>query len=516
MTTPTPIPRRQFLKSTTALATAALATRLDRTFAITQQHDPPNILWIMTDEHNASVLGSYGNKIARTPHMDSLAERGVAFDGCYCNSPLCVPSRASLTAGKYVSRVSVWNNDCELPSADIPSLPRVLNAAGYESYLCGKQHYDYSRRYGFTEVGGNFNNNYKTGFGGRRDPNDLFQNHLSERFSEFHPGDHGSSVEHDRRVTAGALDFISKRNAGGMSEKPFFLYVGYLCPHFPLIVPREYWEHFQGKIDLPNVPPGHVESFPLNYKQLRVGFKEIGVPDDTVRRGRELYYGLTEWIDNEIGKVLTAFYANKKIADNTVIVYASDHGENMGEHGMWWKNDMFDCSARVPLIVSWPKRWAGGQRRTQACSLLDLVQTLASIGDGHTPDDWNGNSMLPWLDNPKSHWKDFALSEYYAHNISSGYVMARSANWKYTYHTTIDKNHGPERQLYDLSADPHEFHNLAAAPEHKELIALLDNRIEKETGNAPDETEQRARHDLKQGYHRTDRRPRAANAKAEQ
>ncbi|HEY1685323.1 MAG TPA: sulfatase-like hydrolase/transferase [Tepidisphaeraceae bacterium] len=503
-----PIPRRQFLKASAAVAaTTALSSRWQRTFAINKPQRSPNILWIMSDEHNASVLGCYGNKISRTPRMDSLAERGVTFDACYCNSPLCVPSRASLTAGKYCSRVNVWNLECELPSADIPSLPRVLNAAGYESYLCGKQHYDYSRRYGFTEIGGNFNNNYKTGFGGRRDPNDLVQDRLSPRFDNFHPGNHGSSVEHDRRVTAGALDFLSKHGTGGVSEKPFFLYVGYLCPHFPLVVPREYWQHYQGKIDLPNVPPGHVDSFPLNYKQLRAGFREIGVPDDTVRRGRELYYGLTEWIDNEIGKVLDVFHANKAIADNTVLVYASDHGENMGEHGMWWKNDMFDCSARIPLIVSWPKRWPGGHRRTQTCSLLDLVQTLGAIGGGHTPHDWNGDSMLGWLDDKSTNWKDFAISEYYAHNISSGYVMARSSNWKYTYHTTIDKDHPAERQLYDVKNDPAEFHNLAGDPKHQQLIVELDKRMVAELGAAPDETEQRARHELKIGYHRTDKPP---------
>jgi choline-sulfatase len=508
------VARRDFLKATAAgAAGVALSSRLQRTFAINQQNDRPNIIWIMSDEHNANVLGAYGNKIARTPHMDSLAANGITFDACYCNSPLCVPSRASLTSGKYCSRVSVWNNDCELPSADIPSLPRVLNAAGYESYLCGKQHYDYSRRYGFTEIGGNFNNNYKTGFGGRRDPDDLVQDHLSPRFDEFHPGDHGSSVRHDMRVTTGALDFLSKRGGG---EKPFFLWVGYISPHFPLIVPRTYWEHFQGKIDMPEIPAGLLDSLPLNYKHLRAGFKEIGVPDDTVRRGRELYYGLTEWIDGKIGEVLNTLKANPAIADNTIIIYASDHGENMGEHGMWWKNAMYDTSARVPLIVNWPKRWTGGQRRTQSCSILDLVQTVAAMGGGKTPENWNGHSMVSWLEDPKTPWKDFAVSEYYAHNIASGFVMARTANWKYTYLTTIDDHHPAERQLFDLKSDPEEFHNLAADPAHVKLVAELDQRIFKEIGEAPDETEQRARRELKKGYHRTDKPPGGVGAKAEE
>ena len=108
----------------------------------------------MSDEHNASVLGCYGNRIIRTPNLDRLAERGIVFERAYTNSPLCVPSRLAFTAGKYVSRIGAWNNDCRLPTSDYPSLPRILNAAGYESFLCGKMHYDATCRYGFTELGG--------------------------------------------------------------------------------------------------------------------------------------------------------------------------------------------------------------------------------------------------------------------------------------------------------------------------------------------------------------------------
>jgi choline-sulfatase len=250
--------------------------------------------------------------------------------------------------------VAVWNNDRELPSADIPSLPHVLNQAGYESLLCGKQHYDFSRRYGFTEIGGNFNNNYKTGKGKRLAPDDLEQRELSSRFEEFYAGDHGNSVEHDRHVTAGAIEF--------------------LAPHFPLTVPEEYWDRYRGKIEMPIIPEDYLDSLPFNYKHLRTSFGLIGAPDETVRRGRELYCGLTNWVDSEIGKVLETLRSNKKIAENTVITYASDHGENMAEHGLWWKNSMHEDPAHVPLIISWPQRSASDQRRAGgilACRLSE-------------------------------------------------------------------------------------------------------------------------------------------------
>jgi choline-sulfatase len=497
------IDRRQFL-NTTAAGACGLALQASKASGLLKTPKKPNILWIMSDEHNPHVAGCYSNQVVQTPHIDGLARDGITFDTHYCNSPLCVPSRMSLTAGKYSSRVDVWGLTNWLADPDIPSLPRVLNAAGYQSFLCGKQHYDYSRRYGFTEIGGNFNNWYMTGKGRRLPPTHLTQERLSPRFNEFHPGDHGSTVEHDRRVTAGAVDFLSKRQGG---DQPFFLFAGYLAPHFPLIVPDEYWEKYRGKVDMPVIPDGFLDSLSLNYKVQRAGFEEIGVPDETVRRGRELYYGLTEWVDNEIGKVLAALRMHPDIAENTIIIYSSDHGENMGEHGLWWKNCMFEQATRVPLVISWPKRWRGGQRRAGASSHVDLVQTVAAMGGGHTPGDWNGESMLHWMDHGSAKWKNYAVSEYYAHDTASGYLMIRVGEWKYVYHTVIDKDHPAQRELYNLSSDPQEFHNLANQRENQARIESMHRMLVKEVAGDPDETEQRSRFQLSRGYTRSDPRP---------
>lgn len=504
------ITRRQFV-NTASVSVLGMALEKGHAARLLKGRRP-NILWIMSDEHNPHVASYYGNQLIRTPNIDSLARDGVTFDGHYCSSPLCVPSRLSLTAGKYASRVGAWGLSCELPSADIPSLPRILNNAGYQSFLCGKQHYDYSRRYGFTEVGGNFNNWYKTGRGHRLPPTHVTQERLSPRFDNFHPGDHGSTVEHDRRVTAGAVEFLSKQQWG---DKPFFFFVGYLAPHFPLVVPQEYWDRYRGKVDMPVIPDGFLDRLPLNYRVQRAGFEEIGVPDDTVRRGRELYYGLTDWADNEIGKILAALRMHPEVAENTVIIYSSDHGENMGEHGMWWKNCMYEQSSRVPLVISWPKRWHGGQRRKGASSHMDLVQTIADVAGGHTPEDWNGQSMLPWLDHGSTKWKDYAVSEYYAHNTASGYVMLRSGDWKYVYHTVIDKDHPAERELYNVVTDPGEFTNLAADSQHKVRLDQMHKSLLKEVQADPDETEQRSRFQLSRGYQRPDPRPAGTQVDAE-
>lgn len=461
---------------------------------------PPNILVIMSDEHNYRVAGCYGNTTARTPNLDRLAARGVTFDTCYTNSPLCVPARLAFTACKYIHRTGAWNNSCWLPSDEYPSIARVMNAAGYQSFLCGKQHYDATRRYGFTEIGGNMNNSFKNGLGSRRAANDETVNMRAgrARYAQFHAGEDSGVISHDRRVTAGVVDFLSRRQR---NEKPFFLFAGYLAPHFPLIVPERYWSHYKGRVPMPEIPKGFLESMPLNYKHLRWGFGVPAADAETIRRGRELYYGFTEWVDNEIGTVLQTL-SRSPFADDTVVIYTTDHGENMGEHGLWWKNCVYEQAAHIPLIVSWPRRWKGGQRRTGACAHVDVVRTIAELGGGRAPGDWNGSSMVRWLDNPKMRWKDLAATQYYAHNIASGYAMLRTGDWKYVYHSAPDAQHRAERELYNLKQDPMEFHNLAAQPADSRRVAAMHAALVKELGEDPDETERRCRADYARGYNR--------------
>ena len=464
--------------------------------------DRPNILVIMSDEHTASVMGCYGNEIAQTPTMDRLSADGIAFDCAYTNSPLCVPARLAFTAGKYVSRVGAWSNSTWLPSDDMPSLPRSMNAAGYESFLCGKMHYDKIRRYGFTDIlpDAYTNNYHKTGRGKRRAADDETINTKNRdgRFANFHPGDNSDVLDHDREVTDRAVEFLAGRER---SDKPFFLLAGYLSPHFPLIVPEKYWQTYKGRVPMPVLPPGNVESQPLNYHHLRRGFGVVETDPAIVRKGRELAYGLTQWLDDEMAKVLAAL-ASSEAADNTVVIYTTDHGENMGDHHLWWKNNMYDHSARVPLIVSWPARWASGQRRTGVCSLADVVQTIVELGGGQPGDDWDGDSLCAWMDDETAEWKDSAISEYYAHNICSGFVMYRQGQYKYVYHTPADDDHPPERELYDMVADPGEFTNLSSAPEHAEQMARMHEAMVAELGEHPDQTEQRCRADYARGYGR--------------
>ncbi len=452
----------------------------------------PNIILIFSDSHRADVTGCSGNKIVQTPNLDNLARRGVVFENCYCSSPLCGPSRNSFTAGKYSSRVNVWNNNYELPDpgGSLPTLPRIMNAAGYESYYYGHMDYPPTNSYGFNKLGKG--GRQKTREGQRRDPDDLKPKAgYSKVFDGSHEGDDSRILNGGREATTAALDFLKNRKNGG---KPFFLLMGYAAPHYPFTAPAEYYAKYKGKIPAPEIPAGYLDSLPLNYKHLRIAFNNEDVPDDVACKSRELYYALTEWFDNEVGKVLTALN-NTEFADNTVVIYSSDHAENLGEHGLWLKNAMYDSATRVPLIVSWPERWGGGQRRQGACSLLDVTRTIADIARAKVPADWNGDSLVPWLDDPKHPWKDLAVSEYYAHNIASGYAMIRTGNYKYVYHTPADSAHPAEQELYNLAKDPGELDNLAGNPEYKQQMDRMHAALAKEVGEDPEKIEQRCRAD---------------------
>jgi choline-sulfatase len=462
----------------------------------------PNILVIMTDEHNASVMGCAGDKIARTPNLDALAACGILFSAHYCGSPICIPSRQTFTTGKYVSRHNVWGNTKGVPEGT-PSIARLLNAAGYESFLDGKMHYKGGASHGFTlldEIGNGRKMQPKNQpetpekdtrtSPRRRVPAEQFTDNgtrLGEEFSPLGVADMDTFIDVGRRKSA--VTFLHERK---LEEKPFFLVVGFIAPHYPLQAPAELLAHFKDKVPMPEIPDGYLEKLPLNYKHLRNERAFEHVPMETVKLAREAYYARTEWIDQQIGQVLEALKSSAH-AENTIVIYTSDHGENIGEHGLWWKNCLYDTAARVPLIISWPQRWKGGQLRTGACGSVDLVQTIADLAKTKAPEDWNGNSMLPWLDKSAYAWKDLAVSEFYAGYTSSGMAMIRQGDWKYVYHSRADQKYGPERELYDIHTDPKEMRNLAGDPQQLQRMLAMHAALVKELGEDPEKTEQRYR-----------------------
>lgn len=460
----------------------------------------PNIIFIMSDEHDPAVTGCYGDPLVQTPNLDRLASQGVTFDSCYCNSPLCVPSRLSFTSGKYISRVGAWNNECKLPSDTMPSLPRTLRQFGMTPYLCGKQHYASDRRYGFEDLLPTFNRNTKKGRGSRLSLDEETchkgKSLWERRAAEFYPGDNSRTLDHDRTVTERAIRFLQDRPP---EADPYFLFAGYVAPHFPLIAPNDIYQRYKGQVPLPDLPEGYEDDLLPNYEALRQGFGFQNLDPGTIQYGRDLYWALTDWFDREVGRLLDAAHQRPDI-DNTIIIYTSDHGENKGDHGLWWKNCHYESSARIPLLVSWPAQWNGGQRRSQVCSLLDVVQTVVELSGGSAPDDWDGDSLVPLLNDPSTPWKDYAVSEYYAHHIVSGMTMIRKGEWKYIYHSSSRHDGKAHRELYNLKEDPKEFRNLADHPQNQEQLDSLHALLVQELGEDPEAIEQRCLRDLTEGY----------------
>ncbi|EEC55609.1 MULTISPECIES: sulfatase-like hydrolase/transferase [Bacteroides] len=463
-----------------------------------QENCRPNIVLIISDEHNGNIMGCMGDPYIHTPNLDALAENGILFKSHYCASPISGPSRQSLTTGKYVSHHNVWGNTVGCPN-DITSLPRIMQQQGYETVLTGGMKYN-GLNYGWNSY--KANDGYKIAYDKKKKAGTdiaqkrerikagVFVNNKEDIGKEFTPmGATDMNLFTDIQRSQDAIAYIKNR---AHVKQPFFLLVGLMAPHYPLQATQELVDKYKDKIPMPKIPKGYIENLPLNYKHLRNTRKLENVPKEIVKKARECYYARVEWADSQIGKIIKTINESP-MADNTIIIYTSDHGENLGEHGLWWKNCLYDCSAKVPLIISNPKRWKGKQTRSKNTESVDLVQTIADLGGTKVPNDWDGESMLPLLEDSTYNWKDFAICEYYAGYIASGITMYRQGKWKYVYHARMDENHGPEIELYDMDNDPEELTNLARDNQYKMLIQDLHQELICKLGEDPELIEKRYR-----------------------
>ena len=448
----------------------------------------PNFLIIMSDEHGPMFSRTYGHPFVETPSMDRLAERGATFDAAYCNAPLCVPSRLSFMTGRYVSRCGGWDNATPLP-ADAITWPYLLRAAGYDAVLAGKMHligpdrlhgfrtqlaYDphgggtedsaTARRLGLSTGGMHPIYSWADGIPTASDP--------WPSVAEARAGT-GPMIEADDAIEAAALRYLAQP---ARKKRPFALCVGFVAPHFPFVVPEPYFSmYYPEKADLPNMPPGHLEDLPPAALRLRQAFGFDGYTDDQIRRARAAYYGLVSYVDAKIGRLLDALEEHS-LAENTAVIYTSDHGESLGEHGLWRKMNFYEQSARVPLQISLPGAIPAERRVPDTVSLVDVTATILELAGLKPPtgaSTMDGESLLRLMRGETSTWKDEAFIEHLAHGTDRARAMLRRGRWKLCY------SHGepPELELYDLETDPGEFTNLAYHPDHRGAQDELVTRI---------------------------------------
>lgn len=458
---------------------------------------PKNVLLIISDEHRPDALGCAGHPQVETPHIDKLAADGVRFTNAYCSSPLCVPSRASFATGQYVHEIGCWDN-----AAPYEGSPRSwghhLTDHGVNHATIGKLHFEPGVDDGFDEQLLTEHMETLDTFSLYRDPPRIRPNGRDriERAGPVPDGEAWYNADNpddicDENRFARAVEWIEEQSE---RDEPWLLSVNPLIPHFPLEVERSYYERYpESKMDLPLDYPAADDHPALN--QLRKHFDGSGLDEETLRRTRSAYYGLVTVLDDYIGDLLDALERSGQ-ADETLVIYTSDHGEPLGDHELWWKCCMYEQSVGVPLIMRGP---GIESRRTLEwpVSLLDVVPTMTESLEVPADTSWRGRSLLPVATGDRDLDPDRAVfSEYHAHGVSHGFYMIRRGPYKYVHY--VD---GPD-QLFDLESDPQEMENLAQDPEHHDIKASLEEELKAVVD--PAAVDERAREDQRRRRERLD------------
>ncbi len=426
----------------------------------------PNLLILMADQLSACALPCYGDAVARTPHIDALADRGVVFDAAYCNSPLCAPSRGVLTYGRLPSGTGVHDNAAEFPS-QVPGFAHYLRHAGYRTILTGKMHYcGPDQLHGFEER--LTTDIYPADYGWTPDWTDFATRpdwyHSMESVIQAGPCARTNQIDFDEEVAFTAQQKLFDI-ARGNDRRPFCMVASFTHPHDPFTITEDYWNRYRDA----DIPPPRIAApaTDAHARRLRhvIGMDLQTVTPAQVQAARRAYYAEISYFDDHVGRILAALRA-ARLEQETIVLLIADHGEMLGERGLWYKMNFHEWAARVPLVVRAPSQFAPG-RVAAAVSLADLLPTLAEIaGDGRAPAyaaPIDGRSLLPHLSRSGGH--DEAIGEYLAEGALAPMVMIRRGTEKFIHAP------GDDDMLFDLAADPDEQVNRAADPAHAARVA---------------------------------------------
>lgn len=433
----------------------------------------PNILLLMCDQLAAAALPFHGNGVVKAPNLAKLAARSAIFDKAYCNSPICAPSRFSMLSGRLPTAIGAYDNAAEFP-ASVPTLAHYLCALGYGTILSGKMHFiGPDQLHGFEE----------------RLTTDIYPSDFTWTPNWLNgPRDRPSGISMQGVIQAGPcirtlqmdyddeVEFHAVSKLYGMARepesKPFFLTVSFSHPHTPFTIHSDYWNRYEDhEIDEPAVPPIPVGERDMHSRWLHYSHlaDRQTVTAEHVRASRRAYYAMISYVDDKIGRILAAL-EETGFSDQTIIVFCSDHGEMLGERGMWYKQNFFESSARVPFLISWPGR-CEPRRVSQVVSLVDLLPTLLDlVTDNQAPeavDPLDGVTLTPLIDGSGGASRDSAISEYTDMGVCAPCRMIRRGRYKYIY------THGYPAQLYDLESDPHELADRRGADELAEVEVVL-------------------------------------------
>jgi choline-sulfatase len=422
----------------------------------------PNILFVMADQLAARYLPAYGHRLVQTPHLSRLAAEGVVFDTCYTASPLCAPARATVMNGLLPSRTGVYDNAAEFPSS-IPTWAHYLRLAGYRTCLSGKMHFvGPDQLHGLEER--LTTDIYPADFGWTPDWRraqeriDWWYHNMT---SVLQPGIASitNQLEFDDEVAFLAVRKIYDY-ARFEPDTPFCLTVSFTHPHDPYAARAQYWNLYRDEeIDLPRVPSRPRADLDPHSQRLYdvAAMGDYKVTEADLRAARHGYYANISYVDDLLGQLIAALEATGKL-DGTVFVFTSDHGDFLGERGLWYKMSFLEPSAHVPLIAWSPGKFKP-RRITEPVTLADLLPTFADIGtNGHgaLAREVDGRSLYPLLLGAAETAGVTAWGEYLAEGAIAPMYMLRRGPWKFI-HSPSDPD-----QLFNLVDDPDEMNNLAA------------------------------------------------------
>jgi choline-sulfatase len=428
----------------------------------------PNIVFICLDNFNPNMIGYAGHPIVKTPHIDRLAKQGAWFQNCYCGSPVCAPARASLISGMFPSDVESYCNATPFSGKHV-TWAHPLRDAGYYCRASGKMDLTAKVDLGFEQIAARHEHEQSP------DITALFRRPLCYRSIWDSVDGSVTRGEHsDEKVLKNSVQFL--REDAPKRQQPWCLYVGFVGPLPGNRVEQRFANMYAPeKIDLPRIPPGHLEKLPETWQCHRAYKRiEVPLPEDRIRRAKAAYYGNITAVDERVGKVVEEV-ERAGIRERTVIVVTSDHGRAMGEHGIWLHDEQSDNSARTPLLMVGPGISAGRRVETPVIH-VDLFPTFVELGAARMPSGLRGHSLLPLCQGKQGDHPGIAYSESHSEGNITGSATIRRGKWKYIHYSYYDS------LLFDIEKDPGEFENLINTAEgkrvstelHKVLLTFVD------------------------------------------
>lgn len=444
---------------------------------------PRNVLFVICDDL-CCALGAYGDETASSPSIDRLAARGVRFERAYCQFPLCNPSRASLLSGRRPATTTVRDNARHFREA-IPAavtLPQAFRGAGFRVERIGKLYHENVPK-GIGTDGLDDAPSWDAVFNPKgRDVAD------EKSIFSLKPGEFGGTVSWlaadgtDAEQTDGlaAARAVERLEVFAKEKQSFFLAVGFYRPHTPYVAPKPWFaKHPLDTVRLPDVPADHDAGVPPTALKSRKPEQDRLV-GDLGREALQAYRASVSFVDAQVGLVLAAL-ERVGLADETVVVFTSDHGYHLGEHGLWQKRSLFEESARVPLVIAAPGG-RSGVADAHSVELIDLAPTLCDLAGVPAPAGFEGRSLAPLVTGDAETAEAFpdkpAFTEVADLRGGGRSASVRSGRWRFTLWNGGEAG----RQLYDHDTDPHELENLAERPEHADTVRQLDALLREQFG----------------------------------